>query len=209
MKQLPRRAALSAGLIITLLVTGCQRPNRLLLEQPFAPPAQREMTLTSDWGWSGPAEGGGEAVLLDFPLPGAVNGFRAFHVYLNVPEALGDFEIGQPGSSAAAGFFIQEVGDLKGKVVFDSGSIRVRQPWLQPARRLVEMDVSDESGFRLSGSVRVIEDDAEIRKFTREFAGDVAALRAAPTSGPAEEPASEETSPRERGAAGGRRDGDD
>jgi len=157
------------------------------------------MTLTSDWGWAGSAESGGAAVLLQFPLPGAVNGFRAFHVYLATPDALGEFELGR---RQAGGFFVQEVGDLKGKVVFESGSIRVRRPWLRPSRRRVDLDLTAASGFRLSGSVTVRQDDGEIRRFARDFAGDMAALRvAAAASQPSESLASEETSPRTRAAA--------
>jgi hypothetical protein len=193
--------------MLVVAANGCQRPNRLVLTQPFAPPAQRQMALTSDWGWAGSSEAGGAAVLLQFPLPGAVNGFRAFHVYLSTPDAQGDFEIGR---REAGGFLVQEVGDLKGKVVFESGSIRVRRPWLRPHRRRVDVDLAAGSGFRLSGAVDVSQGDIEIRGFARDFAGDVAALRGpAVASQPSEPVWSEETSRRVRDASAVESESDD
>lgn len=181
----------SLGLLIACAcITGCQRPNRVRVEQPFAPLSQRDMTLTSRWGaWA--RLGDQNAFLLDFPLPGAVRGFRAFHVFVTTPPGLGTYEIG-PGPASAAGFFIQEVGQLSGKAVFTHGNVQVDSVLLKPRQRKLVLDLGGQSGLHVSGTIRLTEDSGELRRFVRRFAGDVAALKAAPTPDDETEPATPE-----------------
>lgn len=200
---MPGQARARIGPLIAigaLLLGGCSQAQRVRLKQPFAPPTQRDLELTSHWAWSG-AQDGRAVYLLEFPLPRAVTGFRAFHIYLTTPAPLGDFELRPDDPHAAQGFFIQEVGELAGKVTFTGGSLRVRNALLRPNHRSLQLDLHADRGFRLSGSVLVREDPAEIRRFARDFAGDVERLVATAPPEPPPPPQPGETARRAAAAA--------
>lgn len=169
------------------MIVGCARQTRLVLEQRQAPPAQRHIELASQWAFESPADGGRE-IVLHFPLPGSENGPRDFHVFVWMPDAVGETVIGGSGPDQARGFLIQDVGGRKGKTEFTSGTVTLigERAWLRRGRRRVHLDVVCDDGTRIVSDALVRADSREISLFNTDFSSDIAVLRDEAT--PAENP---------------------
>ena len=169
-------------------LAGCAPTSRLTLIQPDAPAAQQRMELASDWART-TVEQGRRWALLDFPRPGSKDGPADFRAFVALPAANGAWTFaGDRGADlqhAAQGFLIQVVGRRRGKTEFAGGSVRT---WTLPlARRLrIELDARCADGTTLRGRAVLRDDDGTLRRFLRDYAGDVAAL-GAPTTQPAAE----------------------
>ncbi len=149
---------------------------RITLTQPQAPPAQQRIELASDWG-AVSDDGERKLALVDFPLPGRKDGPRDFRVFLDLPLDARDETI-RPGDVAAArGFLLQEVGRLRGKANFTSGSVAISRDPFRIRPPTLRIDVTCDDGTRVVGSARLTSDPETIRSFLRKFAADVAALR--------------------------------
>jgi hypothetical protein len=173
------RLAAGGMLLLGCVLGGCSRAASIVLHQPFAPPSQQDLKLTSRWAFS-LAGMEHSRCLLDFPLPGAADGPRDFHVYLVLPESEGDLVVGPDAPDGARGFLIQEVGRLRGKTEFATGTVRCRGVFLQPRLRRLDLDVHCADGASIIGRAYVQSDERELRKFEREFAADVRNLSPAP-----------------------------
>ncbi|MFO0838499.1 MAG: hypothetical protein U1D55_08205 [Phycisphaerae bacterium] len=172
------------SLALPLLALGCVSHTKVTLHQPSAPASQRELTLSGDWTyWSG--DSGGARCLLAFPLPGARDGPRDFLCYLTLPGRDGEWKVGKNGTGEVGGFLIQAVGELGGKTIVTSGSVRTRPLFLQPQTLVLRLDLSFDDGSRLIGTAWVSESTQELSAFRRRYEGDVTALES-PTSQPAE-----------------------
>lgn len=171
-----------------LAAAGCAPRSELRLLQPSAPPAQRNLTLASDWAWY-LDEGGRRFVLLAYPLPGARDGPRDFLVFLSAPEDDGELTVDPDDPSAVRGFLIQVVGQLRGKTLFRSGSLSVRRRFLERARRELTLDLQCADGTQLTGRALIDPDPRELRAFQRRFAGDVQKLAPPETQPASSEPA--------------------
>ena len=179
-----------AGLALLAWVggAGCRTSERILVSQPFAPPSQAELALTPSGAYFEDA-GARRRVLLEFPLPGARSGFPAFHVYLDVPRDADIAEIDRIDPVAARGFFIQEVGQLRGKSVFSRGEIRSASIlFVRDAHRMT-LELADTAGMRITGRARVERNEPLVRQFRLRHAADVALLASAATSQPTTDPA--------------------
>lgn len=167
-----------AGLLQALF--GCAPKAEVVLHQPFAPPSQQELKLASNWAFEA-AAGGRRIWLLAFPLPSSPDGPRDFHLYLSTPDVdrgfLGqDFVVDQSSSSGVRGFFIQEVGQLRGKTQVAAGQVRVSRSWLDWHRRLLEVNLACNDGTKIIGRALADPLASEIAAFERRYSGDVAAL---------------------------------
>lgn len=167
-----------AGLVQAL--SGCAPKAEVVLHQPFAPPSQQELKLASKWAFEA-AAGGRRIWLLAFPLPSSPDGPRDFHLYLSTPDVdrgfLGqDFVVDQSSSSGVRGFFIQEVGQLRGKTQVAAGQVRVSRSWLDWHRRLLEVNLACNDGTKIIGRALADPLASEIAAFERRYSGDVAAL---------------------------------
>lgn len=162
------------GIVLTCLI-GCSTPPTLRLRQPSAPPAQRDLRLTSAWTYSHAADGV-RRCLLAYPLPGSADGPRDFLVYVVLPAQAQRVAVGAGEDSACRGFLIQAVGDLHGKAQFVSGRVAVEAPRMPGREPLLKLDVRCEDGTWISGQARIVPSAAELRDFERRFAADVAAL---------------------------------
>jgi hypothetical protein len=167
--------SLSTGLIAAWALFGCAPRAEVRLLQPNAPPAQRNLSLVSDWAFY-LDEGGRRLILLAFPLPGTRDGPRDFLVFLSAPQGEGEFAVAPDDPAAARGFLIQVVGQLKGKTLFESGPVRIRHRFLERARRELSLEVRCTDGTQLSGRALITPDPRELRAFQRRFAGDIQRL---------------------------------
>lgn len=165
--------ALFGGLLLqTLALVGCAQRAEVRLQQPAAPPSQRDLQLTTEWSVCATNAGQRECVL-EFPSPGAVDGVRDFRLYLRLPGGEGQFPVGEGGTR---GFLIQEVGRLRGKALFTSGTAAVSKATLQRGLWRLDLDLITNDGATVRGRAYLREQAEAIRVFTRRFGGDVAAL---------------------------------
>ena len=170
--------------VLPLLLAGCAPKIELVLRQPFAPPAQQNLRLTSDRGYHA-VTGDWRTCVLTLPLPGAVDGPRAFVIYLSAPNAPGALPVAPESPQGVRGFLIQELGALAGRSDFVGGTLRCRSVFLAPRLRRLDLNLRTADGAELVGQATIEEAPREILAFEREFAGDVAQLAPA-TSQPAE-----------------------
>ncbi len=157
-----------------LALGGCTTRAELALYQPDAPPAQRELQLKSEWAACAP-QADRLAVLLQFPLPGALDGPRDYHLYLVVPNDGGTHEVG----ADVRGFLVQSVGARRGKTALVGGTVRLALVGMPPRPRSLRVALDTADGCRLLGEAMLEEQPATLRQFQRQFAGDVAALKSA------------------------------
>jgi hypothetical protein len=184
----------AAGVLALLsgcLLGGCSRRADVVLHQPFAPPSQQHLRLEGGWAFAATGIEGCRC-LLDFPLPGAADGPRDFHIYMVLPVAEGELVVAPDRPDGVRGFLIQEVGQLGGKTELASGTIQWRPVFLQPRLRRLDLDVHCADGTSIVGGAHVQIDERGLRKFEREFATDIRNLRS--NEAPAERAA--ETAPR-------------
>lgn len=165
-----------------LLLTGCAYPSMpklhratLTLHQPFAPAAQQKLTLQSDHACCS-TEGDEQLATLSFALPGAVDGPRAFVIYLSAPIGTRPHQVVPQERSSARGFIIQEVGKLAGRSDFADGTVRISDAFFRPRARHLELDVRTADGARLVGSATLEFDARQVAAIRREFAADIATL---------------------------------
>lgn len=177
---------------------GCATRAELTLYQPDAPPAQRELQLESEWAAFAP-QADRLAVVLQFPLPGALDGARDYHLYLVVPNDAGTHEVGP----AVRGFLVQSVGARRGKTAIVGGTVRLAPSGLQPKSRSIRLALDTADGCRLLGEATLEQQPATLRQFQRQFAGDVAALRSAAAAESHSAPASSGAQPQPPQAAPG------
>ena len=173
--------------VLPLLFAGCAPNVELVLRQPFAPPAQQNLRLTSDRGYHAVADDR-RACVFTFPLPGAVDGPRAFVMYLSAPKELGVLPVAPEGPRGVRGFLIQELGALAGRSDLVGGTVRYRKVFLAPRLLRLDLHVRTDDGAEIVGRAMVEEAPRAILVFEREFAADVARVTP-PTTQPAEEEA--------------------
>ncbi|RMF81928.1 MAG: hypothetical protein D6744_06585 [Planctomycetota bacterium] len=161
---------------------GCAA-DRIHLSQPFAPPSQMEMDLAVS-GAAYDDTGARRHILLECPLPGAQTGFAAFQVFLDVPRDTPEARIDPTDPAAARGFFIQEVGRLRGKSIFTSGAIRTGRIWFRRDILRIELDLSDAFGMRLIGRARLRPDALRLQQYRMRRTADIALLSPNATSRP-------------------------
>lgn len=181
-----RLVVAAATAAVGALAGGCVAPNRTLLVQPTAPPAQRRVELATRSAFFERGEGRVRA-LLAYPLPGSLDGPRDFLVYFDLPARDGRVEV-SPAPGSAGGFLIQRKGFRRGKTVFSSGSVQVRRRWLDADRLDVTLDVECDDRTRIRGRVTLRCDPREVSEFATLFAADVGLLavsRSAASSRPA------------------------
>jgi hypothetical protein len=183
MKRMPIRSTLNAiwipvlGLVVG--VGGCAQPRaEMTLEQPHAPPSQRRLTLASDWAFVA-TQDARRLCLIDFALPGAVEGPRDFRVFLILPGTSNKMTIAASPAAGGCGFFIQKVGRLSGKAEFVEGTAAIDTALLRPGTRELHIDVRCADGTRIVGQARLRQSEEELRSFLQSHAADVAALDAA------------------------------
>lgn len=165
--------ALSCGLLFqSLALVGCAHRAEVRLQQPSAPPSQRDLPLTTEWSVCD-SNGAQRECVLEFPSPGAVDGVRDFRIYLRLPTGEGTFPIEDGG---ARGFLIQEVGRLRGKAVFTGGNVKVAQATLQRGLWRLDLTLTTNDGASVTGRAYLKEQAEAVRAFTRRFGGDIAAL---------------------------------
>lgn len=158
-------------------LAACAPRATLTLDQPHAPLSQQRMELSSAWGYT-LSGGGTREVLLDFPLPGRKDGPRDFRFFLQLPDGQPVARADRADPSAARGFFVQEVGRMRGKTEFTGGTVRTSAVFLQPGRRRIDIQLECDDGTRITGRAFVEENADELRAFRRRFAADVLALHA-------------------------------
>ena len=164
------RMAVSCGLTL-LLISGCASPQRLVLEQPFAPAAQRVLELEPRSATI--AEIGGRCVCAaDFPLPGSKDGPVAFTIYVESAA-----KTGAKALDDARGFLIQHVGALAGKSEVVAGAANCSARLLDSATEAVALDVRFADGARLSGDLIARRDEPTVRMLQRRYRPDIAALQ--------------------------------
>lgn len=158
---------------------GCHAPQQeLRLQQPGAPAAQRDMTLSSNWVYSN-VDGGRRRCVLAFPLPGAQDGPRDFLIFVSLPEREGKFDIDPSTASDAFGFFVQTVGDRKGKSTLSGGNVALRHSWMTLGRTQLDLAATCGDGTTISGRVTLQENAEEVRAFMRRYAADISLLEPA------------------------------
>lgn len=173
--------------VLLLLLAGCGPRVELVLRQPFAPPAQQTLRLASDRGYHAVA-GDRQTCVFTFPLPGAMDGPRAFAIYLTAPAKPGVLPVAPESADGVRGFLIQELGALAGRSDFVGGTLRCRSVFLAPRLLRLDIDLRTNDGAEIVGHATIEEASRAVLAFEREFAGDVAQF-APPTSQPTEEPA--------------------
>lgn len=174
------------------------------LEQPFAPPSQRLLQLTPEVAVIADRDAE-SACLLTFGLPGARAGPRAYAAYFRFAPRGGDQLISGRGGGAR-GFLIQEVGELRGKSAFTSGTLRFTpRDWMHPAAAL-KLNASAADGTSLGGRVQLTFEEGTLRSFERRYAGDIAALQSPASQPTTQEALPSETTPPETPARGKRGD---
>lgn len=172
-KNNTRLIATFGGILLALL-TGCEATTGLQLTQPFAPPAQRVLNLEARAAYLSETDGQ-RRVVAEYPLPGSFAGPRAFVLFLDMPRSSQSIPIA-PGNGAARGFLVQEVGELAGKSALVGGSVMCLPVFMSENSHELRIDANCEDGTRLSGTITTRLDDARIRQFRTQFAGDIAAL---------------------------------
>lgn len=179
----------ACALALLPLSVGCALAAKARLQQPFAPPAQQDIRLQSDWSFT-TADGSRRSVLLEFPLPGSVAGPRDFRVFLSLPDQSGTLSVDPLDRNAGRGFLIQEVGRYKGKTEFTSGAVALRRELLSGRYWRLKLDLTCRDGARLIGAARLEENSLEVDAFKRAFVGDIAAMEqaVAPPPPPASAP---------------------
>jgi hypothetical protein len=183
------------AITLLLALAGCGPKAELVLRQPFAPPSQQNLKLVSQRGYH-TGSGDQQACLLTFPLPGAVDGPRAFIIYLAAPSRPGKLAVAPDDPEGVRGFLIQEVGALAGRSDLVAGTVSFREVLLSPHLRRLDIDVRTEDGAEIAGRAVLEELPREVQAFEREFAADIARLSPAQS-----QPASEEPT-RPRGTSG-------
>jgi hypothetical protein len=169
----------AAAFTMLMTVVGCSRQATLQLDQDFAPPAQRQLALTSTEACF--AEGSGRQQLVaTFPLPGAQTGPRTFVLYLDVPAEENPASIGI-GPASARGFLAQEVGQLKGTYIFDEGRVEISKLPFQPNWCTATLDLRTERGARLRGKATFERSQRDVRRLSRPIASAIEALVPDPT----------------------------
>ncbi len=171
-------AGVGAVLALALLVAcpGCARRAQVTLQQDFAPPSQRLLSLESDQAFRS-SDGERQGLSLSFPLPGARQGPRAFVLYIEGPDGNETFPVDPRNPAAHRGFLVQEVGALKGKSVLASGTIRYQSVPLRPLWRRVTLDLKTVDGAILRGKALAKTAAIEVRNVRRRYAADVRVLR--------------------------------
>ncbi len=189
-------AAWVVVVLLGCLLGGCSRRAAVVLHQPFAPPSQQDLKLKSRWAFSltGPEH---YRCLLGFPRPSGADGPRDFHVYMALPESEGELVVTPDSPDGARGLLIQEVGRLRGKTEFASGTVRCRPVFLQPGLRCLDLNVRCVDGTSVVGTAYVQLDEREVRRFEREFAADIRHLN----SSQAQPDETAETAPRRDAAS--------
>jgi hypothetical protein len=174
-QRLPRIVVL--GLIGTavLVCAGCSRRATFRLARPDAPPAQQLLHLKSDQAFCA-ARAGRQACVVTFPLPGSEQGPRAFVAYLVTPAGTGPFEVRPEDPGAAAGFLVQEVGQLQGHTAYAGGTVRLSTNRLRPHWRKLELDVELADGGRLTGTALLEDLPRAVRSIERAYAAEVREL---------------------------------
>lgn len=180
---------------LVVCASGCARQSEVVLCQPFAPPSQQELRLTSRWAFS-TVDSGRRNCLLAFPLPRAKDGPRDFLLYLSAPNDRGRFHVNPEHPASVRGFLVQAVGDLKGKTTLTDGTIAVRGVWLKPRWLRLDLALRCDDGAAISGRVFLQDAPAEVHSFERQYAADIALLMPG-TSQPTESKAG--TDPRRSG----------
>ncbi|MFN0136578.1 MAG: hypothetical protein ACKVS9_10740 [Phycisphaerae bacterium] len=171
--------------LVALSIVGCGSEAKLVLIQPHAPQAQQQLRLASDWAFAAGTGAGTQQVLLDFPLPQSVSGPRDFRVFLALPEREGVLPIDPAQPEAGRGFLIQEVGQLRGKTVFSSGTVELTRPLLGGDAWLLKLDVRCEDGTKVAGKATVRPENQELSAFRQAYAADIQLL--SPQTQPAHE----------------------
>jgi hypothetical protein len=159
----------------TILLAGCGSHAEIVLQQSFAPPAQRHLALEAEQAYHA-ASSGRHACVLTFPLPGSDVGPRAYVMYFSVPSSTGYFAIHPGDPDGARGFLIQEIGSLAGRTDFAGGSIELKKRWMSAGTRKVVLDVRCLDGTKISGEAIATYDPGYVRVLEREYADDVALL---------------------------------
>jgi hypothetical protein len=160
-----------------LLLAGCAPSAEFVLHQPFAPPAQQILKLTCERAYHA-AAGDRQTSVLAFPLPGAMEGPRAFVIYLSSPNRMGRVAVAPHDPQGARGFLIQELGALAGRSDFAEGTVRYRRVLLAPRMRQLDVDIRTQDGAGISGRAYLEESPPGVESFEREFSADVASLAA-------------------------------
>jgi len=155
-----------------VLLPGCASPGRVVLHQPFAPPAQQNLELAAAQAYYS-CTCGEQALAMPFPLPGAQDGPRAFVLYLLAPDGAGTLSVDPASSNGVRGFLIQEVGALAGRSDVQAGSVTVTCDWFSRHRRRIKLDLRCEDGTVIAGQAQLRANPNEIRALETEFAGDV------------------------------------
>lgn len=187
------------GLVLAAVVagSGCARTTDVVLHQTFAPPSQQHLKLVSPAGYFA-TDGAARTCVIEFPLPGAQQGPRAFVLYLRVPGDVGEYDVSAESSSAVRGFLVQEIGQLAGRTDLSAGTVRCRDVWLAPRRRTLGLAVECADGTVIEGTARLRLAPEAVRAFERAYRTDV--QHAAATS-PAER--ADRTDVREAAGGGG------
>jgi len=172
-----------------LLANGCAPHQRVVIEQPFAPPSQRYLELAPRLA-AYRDDGRRCCILLELPLP-SMPRLVAYRLYFDVPSGSGPAAIEPDDGEGAVGMFIQEVGALRGKSVFSQGQLDVQTTAKPEVKRLV-LDVGDQTGMRVRGTLLLRDDAKAVGAFTARHARDIERLR---PGGPRETQA--ETAPRQ------------
>jgi hypothetical protein len=167
-------------LSILIPLAGCGPRVEVTLQQPAAPPSQRDLTLAAAKGYRA-ASAGRQRCVLAFPLPGADKGPQAFTIYLCAPDELGNLHVERDNPAAVQGFLIQEVGALAGRTDFAAGVVRCRKAWYAPKRRQLEFDVRCTDGTVITGRAWVEVNPRVLQAFEREHSGDVVRLNPSST----------------------------
>src|SRR5437868_2885388 len=108
-----RSGATTLGLFCAVLTLGCAPRAQVQLRQPHAPPTQQNIRLAGDWAYTA-LDGTRREFLLDFPLPQSKSGPRDFRLFLSLAANSNLQTIDPDDPSAARGFLIQAIGNLKG-----------------------------------------------------------------------------------------------
>jgi hypothetical protein len=182
-----------AGVIGLGLLAGCTPSAEFVLHQPFAPPSQQVLKLTTERAYHAGTRDTQNCVLA-FPLPGAVEGPRAFVMYIAAPNRTGTIAVSPHDPQGARGFLIQELGALAGRSDFAAGTVRYRRVPLAPRMRQLDVDIRTQDGAEIRGRAYLEDSVPAVESFEREFSADVGSLS---TSQPAQTDAADDSGPPE------------
>jgi hypothetical protein len=149
------------------VVAGCGGGPTITLRQEFAPPTQRTIELAAQEAWLRLGESG-VALAAAFPLPGSINGPRAYALYVRTGQST--------TGSGTRGFLIQEIGRLAGRTDIVRGTVTVEPVALRSGLHDVDVVLICDDGSEVRGRLRARVDSARVAEFEREFAADVADL---------------------------------